>query len=111
MKEIVGGRVGTLITNNFAAIREASRTGTLTDLYDREQMRFMADMDLGRNWELMASGPTLFCLDDDGKPHAPNVKLTHRINHEAPQLVPRPVEGTVMPQRLIGESDESKAAY
>lgn len=72
MKEIVGAKIGTMITNNRKTIAEAVERCAVTEWLDRKRMRFMAGMDLGRNWELMANGPTLFCLDDDGKPHAPN---------------------------------------
>lgn len=76
MKEIVGAKIGTMITNNRKTIAEAFERGAVTEWMDRKRMQFMAGMDLGRNWELMANGPTLFCLDDDGKPHAPNCELT-----------------------------------
>lgn len=69
MKEIVGARIGTTITNNRRLISEAFEAGRVTEFLERERMQFMAGMDLGRNWELMANGPTLFCLDDNGKPH------------------------------------------
>lgn len=70
MKEIVGAKIGTRITNDRRLIAEAVSNNTVTEFLDRARMRFMADMDLGRNWELMANGPTLFCMDDDGKPYA-----------------------------------------
>lgn len=72
MKQIVGARIGTMITNNKSVIREAFEARRVTEFLDRDRMRLMASMDLGRNWELMANGPTLFCIDDEGKPHAPN---------------------------------------
>ena len=73
MREIVGGKIsGGTITNNFKLLIDASRSGRLVDVYDRRQMQFMASCDLGRNWELMASGPTLFVIDDDGNCHMPN---------------------------------------
>ena len=79
MRQIVGARIGTMITNNHGVIREAFEAGRVTEFLDRERMQFMAGMDLGRNWELMASGPTLFCLDDEGKPHAPNGANNRRV--------------------------------
>lgn len=30
-------------------------------------MQFMTNFDLGKHYEVMASGPTLFIIDDDGK--------------------------------------------
>jgi hypothetical protein len=73
VKEIVGAKIGTLITNNRRTIAEAVERNAVTEFLDRERMQFMAAMDLGRNWELMASGPTLFCIDADGKPQPINV--------------------------------------
>ena len=75
MKEIVGAKIGTMITNNRQVISEAFEAGRVTEFLDRGRMQFMAAMDLGRNWKIMANGPTLFCLDDNGKPHAPNAKF------------------------------------
>lgn len=69
MKEIVGARIGTLITNDRRTIADAVEQNAVTEFLDRKRMRFMAAMDLGRNWELMANGQTLFCIDDDGRPH------------------------------------------
>ena len=74
MKEIVGAKIGTLITNNRKTIAEAVERNAVTEFLDRQRMQFMAAMDLGRNWDLMANGPTLFCIDDDGRPQPPNVK-------------------------------------
>ena len=72
MKEIVGARIGTLITNNRETIADAVERNAVTEFLDRQRMQFMAAMDLGRRWEVMANGPTLFCIDDDGKPQPPN---------------------------------------
>lgn len=72
MKEIVGASIGTTITNNRETIWDAYERGTITEWIDRQRMQFMAAMDLGRTWELMANGPTLFCLGHDGNPCAPN---------------------------------------
>ena len=74
MREIVGARInrGT-ITNNLPKIIDAAKTGHLVDVYDRKQMQFMSDCDLGRNWDAMAKGPTLFLIGDDGKPQWSNV--------------------------------------
>lgn len=79
MREIVGAKInGSTITNNLVNIAEASNAGRLNELYDRKQMQFMSGCDLGRNWDLMASGPTLFLIGDDGKPQWPNAALTRR---------------------------------
>lgn len=75
MKEIVGARIGNTITNNKTKIRDAVANGTITHFLDRKHMQFMAACDLGRNWDLMASGPTLFCIDDKGNLHAPTTNL------------------------------------
>lgn len=72
MKEIVGARIGTIITNDRSAIADAVERGTLTEFLDRPRMAFMAALDLGIRWEQMAKGPTLFCLDKDNHVHPPN---------------------------------------
>ena len=69
MKEIVGARIGNIITNNFQAIRDAAKAGIDMQFYDRLHMQFMSSCDLGINWDRMANGPTLFLIDKNGKPH------------------------------------------
>lgn len=68
IREIVGAIIRTIITNNRNEISAAYKRGDVTCWLDRDWMKFMADCDLGRNWELMANGPTLFCLDENGFP-------------------------------------------
>ncbi len=70
MREIVGAKIGTTITNNPQKISEAVKAEAVTEWLDRERMEFMAFMDSGERWERMASGPTLFCLDREGNPHS-----------------------------------------
>ena len=73
MREIVGAKInGSTITNSLFEIIEAAKAGGLIEVYDRKQMQFMSSCDLGRNWDLMASGPTLFLIEDDGKMQWPN---------------------------------------
>lgn len=73
MREIVGAKInGGTITNSLPMIVEAAKAGRLGEVYDRKQMQFMSSCDLGRNWDLMASGQTLFLIGDDGKPQWPN---------------------------------------
>ena len=67
MREIVGAKIGDRITNKPQTIIDAINDKKPIEYLDRDSMRFMADLDLGKNWELMASGPTLFYLDDDDK--------------------------------------------
>lgn len=79
MREIVGAKInGGTITNSLPKIVEAAKNGRLGEVYDRKQMQFMSSCDLGRNWDFMASGPTLFLIGDDGKPQWPNAALTER---------------------------------
>lgn len=67
-REIVGAMInGSTITNSLSDIIAASKAGKLNQVYDRRQMQFMAACDLGRNWENMANGPTLFYQDEKGK--------------------------------------------
>lgn len=74
MREIVGAKInGSTITNSLPKIVEAAKAGRLGEVYDRSQMQFMSSCDLGRNWDLMAEGPTLFLIDDQGNPKWPNV--------------------------------------
>jgi hypothetical protein len=69
MQEIVGALInGRIVTNNMKNIAIAFQSGKLNQLYDRSQMKFMSKCDLGHNWDLMANGPTLFLIDDNGKP-------------------------------------------
>lgn len=77
MREIVGAKInGGTITNSLPKIVDAAKAGRLGEVYDRKQMQFMSSCDLGRNWDLMASGPTLFLIGDDGKPNWPNADVT-----------------------------------
>jgi len=62
--EIVGAKIGTIITNKRQLIVEAVEKGTITEWLTRQRMQFMAAADLGQNWTNMANGPTLFCLED-----------------------------------------------
>ena len=66
MKEIVGAKIGSIITNNRPAIYIAIQNNTITEFLDRARMRFMAACDMGPNWVKMANGPTLFIVDDNG---------------------------------------------
>jgi hypothetical protein len=81
--EIVGAKINDrIITNNLPKIVEASKTGMLHEVYDRKQMQFMSACDLGRNWDLMANGPTLFLIGADGKPQWPNAELSGKPRTE-----------------------------
>ena len=69
MKEIVAAKInGKTITNDIHKIVAASNAGKVNELYDRKQMQFMASFDLGRHWDNLAMGPTLFFIKDDGTP-------------------------------------------
>lgn len=84
MREIVGAMInGGTITNSLAKIVEAAKANRLNEVYDRKQMQFMSCCDLGKNWDLMASGPTLFLIGDDGKTQWPNACLTGAAITEA----------------------------
>jgi len=71
MREIVAAKIGIEITNNIVDIVSAARNNTLTDIYDRRHMQLMASFDLGRHWNVLANGKTLFLIDDNGTPHWP----------------------------------------
>lgn len=73
VREIVGAKInGSTITNDLPKIVEAAKVGRLDEIYDRQHMQLMSDLDLGRNWDLMAIGPTLFFIGEDGSPQWPN---------------------------------------
>ena len=71
MKEIVGANINGKITNNPKLIASAIELSIPLEFLDRKRMQFMACCDLGIRWEKMATGPTLFRLDEKGIPHAP----------------------------------------
>jgi hypothetical protein len=64
MKEIVGAKIGDIITNDYEIILSAIKNKEKVRLLKREEMQFMASCDPGKNWEKMASGPTLFALNN-----------------------------------------------
>lgn len=68
MKQIVGVQIGSKITNDPKLIVWALENNKVTRFLSRQEMQFMANCDLGKNWEIMANSRVLFCLDDDGKP-------------------------------------------
>jgi hypothetical protein len=68
MKEIVGAMIGTIITNDRQSIKVAVEAGTVREFLDRQRMKFMSACDSGVQWDRMANGPTLFCIDADGNP-------------------------------------------
>jgi hypothetical protein len=69
LTEIVGAKIGTVITNDYKHIQTAARSGLEFELLDRGSMKFMAACGTGRNWDIMANGPTLFLVDENGVPH------------------------------------------
>jgi hypothetical protein len=72
MIEIVGAMInGGTVTNNLMEIAKAAKDNRIDEFYDRKHMQFMAELDLGRNWEAMASGPALLLIGDDGVPKWP----------------------------------------
>lgn len=81
MKNIVGAQIGSKITNNRLIIIQAIKDNTITRWLSQEEMKFMSDCDLGKNWDHMASGPVLFCLDDDGTPHPVDEMEIKKINN------------------------------
>jgi hypothetical protein len=68
--EIVGAKIGSIITNDRKRIVDALQTNAPIEFLTREHMMLMATFDLGTNWAQMASGPTLFLaeiVDDEMK--------------------------------------------
>lgn len=69
MKEIVGAKINDTITNDRQIISAAVKADWAVLWLNRKEMQFMAVFDLGERWETLAKGPTLFLLDEKGKPH------------------------------------------
>lgn len=66
MREIVAAKInGRTITNNMRDIITAAKNNTLNSVFDRDQMRFMAACDLGKNWQDLSEGKALFYMVDD----------------------------------------------
>jgi hypothetical protein len=65
-KEIVAATIGSRITNDRVMI--AANINYVSDWIDRERAQFMGLFDLGEKWEALAKAPTLFCIDQNGKP-------------------------------------------
>jgi len=69
MQEIVGAVInGSTVTNDVVQIAKAIKNDRCNKLLDRKSMQFMSACDLGRNWDILASSPTLFIIDDNGNP-------------------------------------------
>ncbi len=66
MKEIVGARIGNIITNNRQTIIDAVNLNQKVQFLDRRHMELMSACDLGKNWDEMARSKTLFRIDDEG---------------------------------------------
>ncbi len=64
--EIVGAKIGNILTNNTKDIIKAVESNTAIEWLDRKRMQFMAACDLGLWWERMAQSKTLFYMDENG---------------------------------------------
>lgn len=64
-KEIVAGRIGNNITNDFLVLGD--NAADVEEWIDRETMKRMAstDPELKAQWAKIAQGPTLFLRDDE----------------------------------------------
>ena len=67
--EIVGARIGSLITNNPEEIAPALAAGKLSEWLTRSRMQMMGDCNADPRWIAMANSPTLFFIDNDGHAH------------------------------------------
>lgn len=56
-----------IITNRWDIILEAVACNKHIRPLNRVHMQFMANADLGQNWTNLASGPTLFLINEDGE--------------------------------------------
>jgi hypothetical protein len=70
-REIVAAMIGDKITTSKRHIASAIELDLPIYLIDRLHMELMAAMDLGPQWTALAEAPTLFKLDKDGMPVAP----------------------------------------
>ena len=75
MRQIVGAKIDNTVTNDPHIIRIAVECDQPLSWICRRQMEFMAGLDLGKHWDDMANGPTLFRIDVDGKAYPP--EATH----------------------------------
>ncbi|MCK5385787.1 MAG: hypothetical protein KAJ39_01290 [Gammaproteobacteria bacterium] len=70
MIEIVGAIINNnVVTNSLRDIVIASKEGRIVEPLTRERMKFMSACDLGKNWDNMANGDTLFYQDNEGQFH------------------------------------------
>ena len=65
VKEIVGAKIGSIITNSLETMKKAAIDGVDIQLLSRQEMSFMSGCDLGINWDKMAQGDTLFLFNDE----------------------------------------------
>ena len=80
MVEIVAAKInGGTITNNLATILQAAKNNQINEIYNRKQMQLMSACDLGKKWDMLANGATLFIVGDDGIPQWPNRDTTERL--------------------------------
>ena len=70
MQEIVGAKIGSIITNKIDVIIKALSQNNNIEWLTRVRMQFMSSADLGIRWDNMAKAPTIFLLDRDGNPHS-----------------------------------------
>lgn len=66
-QEIIGAKIGTVITTDRKAIMYALENNQVRDLIDRRRVEMMVAADMGANWERLSNAPTLFYMLD-GKP-------------------------------------------
>ncbi|MDH5183379.1 MAG: hypothetical protein OEX12_05760 [Gammaproteobacteria bacterium] len=65
MKEIVGAKIGTKITNDPKIIMKALDQAKDIQWLERAHMKLMSSCDLGQHWDNMANGETLFKMTDN----------------------------------------------
>lgn len=89
MREIVGARIGSRITNNLEAILKAAQQNKPMQLLSKGEMVFLAGCDLGVNWVKMAEAPVLFVQGDDGSfifQNPPNTRIKSIFVHPLTKL-------------------------
>jgi hypothetical protein len=74
MKDIVGARIGDIVTNDRSVIAAAIDLGTITEWIIRPQRRLRVDTtEIAPCLMVLAKEATLFCLDDEGNVYPPGI--------------------------------------
>jgi|APSaa5957512622_1039677.scaffolds.fasta_scaffold13498_9 hypothetical protein len=79
MREIVGAKIGSIITNIPSKIFDAVEKGRIRKFLSKKEMQFMSNCDLGKKWDDMAKSPVLFVIDDENEKVYPPDHLSKEL--------------------------------